>query len=188
MSSKICKSCYEEKDINEFEPNRLVCKSCRKKQVSKSRQKLYANRKQKGLCTKCGNKAIEGYLYCSSCYDKKRKIAKKMTLSQSPEKRILYGARTRAKKQSLECNLTYEDIKIPDKCPILGIPIFTTWTGKCGPNYNSPTIDRLDNTKGYTRDNINIISWRANRIKKDATLEELILIGKWAKNKKENKS
>lgn len=44
---------------------------------------------------------------------------------------------------------------------------------------NSPSIDRLDNTKGYVKGNINIISWRANRIKSDATLDELEKIYRW---------
>lgn len=41
---------------------------------------------------------------------------------------------------------------------------------------NSPSIDRIDSTKGYTRDNIQIISWKANSIKRNASLEELILL------------
>jgi hypothetical protein len=34
-------------------------------------------------------------------------------------------------------------------------------------------VDRLDNDKGYTPDNIRVISMRANDIKSNATLDEL---------------
>ena len=43
-----------------------------------------------------------------------------------------------------------------------------------------PSIDRIDSTKPHTIDNIQIISWRANNIKMNATLEELIMVGEWA--------
>ena len=43
---------------------------------------------------------------------------------------------------------------------------------------NSPSLDRIDSSKGYTPDNVWVISRRANIIKHDATLEELLLISK----------
>ncbi len=43
--------------------------------------------------------------------------------------------------------------------------------GRQGPS--SPTIDRIDNTRGYTKDNVLVVSHRANSIKSDATLDEL---------------
>ncbi len=38
---------------------------------------------------------------------------------------------------------------------------------------NSPSFDRIIPTRGYTKGNVIIISNRANRIKSDATVEEL---------------
>ncbi len=82
-------------------------------------------------------------------------------------------SKKRAKKLGLEFNLEISDIVIPDTCPILGIPLFY----KGGPRTNnSPSVDRIDNTKGYVKENIWVISWRANHIKGNATLEELKLI------------
>ena len=50
----------------------------------------------------------------------------------------------------------------------------------------SPSIDRIDSTKGYTKDNIQIISWRANRIKNDSTPEELMQIATYMRNLTKN--
>ena len=38
---------------------------------------------------------------------------------------------------------------------------------------DSPSLDRLDSSLGYTPENVWWISYRANRLKNDSTLEEL---------------
>ena len=64
-------------------------------------------------------------------------------------------------------DLSLEDIVIPDRCPVLDVEFV----------YGDPdwtySIDRLDNSKGYVKGNIIIVSNRANRLKNDATKEEL---------------
>ena len=37
----------------------------------------------------------------------------------------------------------------------------------------TPSIDRIDPKKGYVKDNIIVVSMRANRIKTDATVDEI---------------
>lgn len=74
------------------------------------------------------------------------------------------------KKKGLEFSITASDITIPEYCPVLGIPIFRG-IGRDGPN--SPSIDRIDNTKGYIKSNIIVVSHRANQLKRDATIDEL---------------
>jgi hypothetical protein len=83
---------------------------------------------------------------------------------------LLSSAKYRAKKKNLPFNIHKEDISIPDKCPVFSIPIRYSEGGKTD---NSPTIDRIDNTKGYIKGNIVVVSFKANRIKSNATLEEL---------------
>ena len=44
---------------------------------------------------------------------------------------------------------------------------------------NSPTLDKFYPSNGYVKGNIQIISWRANSLKKDGSPEEWIKIAKW---------
>jgi hypothetical protein len=81
------------------------------------------------------------------------------------------GAKHRASKKSLSFTISPSDILIPNKCPLLGIRLNLKPSNKR--TWNSPSLDRLDSTKGYDRDNILVVSWRANDLKADATLEEL---------------
>lgn len=80
-------------------------------------------------------------------------------------------AKRRARKKGLEHTITHVDIVIPSHCPLLGIPLIKNQG--TGGNDNSPSLDRIDSTKGYTPDNIWVISYKANTIKSNATLEEL---------------
>lgn len=92
---------------------------------------------------------------------------------------LLSSVKTRAKKKGLEFDLSENDLVIPDVCPILGIPLIKE-VGERTDAY--PSVDRIDSSKGYTKDNVLVMSWRANCLKRDATLEELILLGKFAQN------
>lgn len=78
--------------------------------------------------------------------------------------------RRRARKRGLECTISANDLEIPTHCPLLGIPLFFS-DGKQTPN--TPSIDRIDNTRGYTPDNIQVISWEANFVKLNQTLEHV---------------
>ena len=94
----------------------------------------------------------------------------KRWLANNREARMLTYARTSAWQKNLSFNLTKEDIVIPTDCPVLGIPLFYT---KGKRTANTPTLDRIDNSRGYEKGNVVVVSWRANDLKRDATLDEL---------------
>jgi len=89
---------------------------------------------------------------------------------------LLSNARHRSKQKGLAFDLELEDIVIPTHCPLLGHPLAFTE----GESVWSPSLDRIEPAKGYTKGNVQVISWRANQIKRDASLEELQRIGEWA--------
>lgn len=93
--------------------------------------------------------------------------------AKHPHMRLLLEARKRAKKLGVPCNLTPEDVAIPVVCPVLGIPL-AKGVGKC--TGNSPSLDRIDAKGGYTKDNVIVVSFKANTIKSDATVAELQMV------------
>ena len=86
-------------------------------------------------------------------------------------RQILHRTKKRAEEKNLEFSLIEEDIIIPQYCKLLEIPLII---GTKGDYENSPSIDRIDNNKGYSKDNIQIISKKANSMKNSASYEELM--------------
>ena len=121
-------------------------------------------------------------------YQKKRRIE----LSKQPHsvensiviaRRIISIVRHRAKKYGLKFSLTPESLlPLPRHCPVLGHVL--TYLAPVISKKKSPsraTLDRIDNKKGYVLGNVQIISWRANRIKTDATVGEMTAVLKYMK-------
>jgi hypothetical protein len=103
----------------------------------------------------------------------------------SKKLRWLYLTKHRAKVKRIPFDLTIDDLELPDKCPILGLRLqFNTVEA----DDNSYSLDRIDNSKGYTKDNVQIISLKANILKSSGTLDQLIKMGEWAKAYKEKQS
>ena len=69
-----------------------------------------------------------------------------------------------------EFDVEYHEIVFPKHCPILGMELNYFATNYRVDNY--PTFDRIDNNKGYVKGNVHVVSWRANRIKNDGSLED----------------
>tara|TARA_R100001509_G_scaffold14263_1_gene7261 strand:+ start:574 stop:1071 length:498 start_codon:yes stop_codon:yes gene_type:complete len=88
---------------------------------------------------------------------------------KNPHARLFLLAKRRAEQKNMEFTLTKEIVKAKfpkdNMCPVLKEPFQFGIENK---HYN-PTIDRIDNTKGYTPENIMIVSYRVNSIKRDCT-------------------
>jgi hypothetical protein len=107
---------------------------------------------------------------------KNSKPRKKRARTKNIISYMLKHAKYRAKLKNMEFALTPNDIIIPEVCPIFGTPM------KAYGFYDAPSLDRIDNTKGYTKDNIVVVSFKANRLKGSASIEELDKIVNFYKN------
>jgi hypothetical protein len=105
--------------------------------------------------------------------------ASKKSRRRNPKTAMIAAARNRATIKGEDFLIVDEDVVVPEFCPVLGIKL--EWPDPDGlmGNYgnlmkdNRPSIDRIDNTKGYVPGNIVVVSYRANRLKSDATVEEM---------------
>jgi hypothetical protein len=92
--------------------------------------------------------------------------------------RILWNsARHRAKRFGHLFAIKPTDIVVPEFCPVFGTLLERARWGKPGPN--SPTLDRIDNAKGYVPGNIAVISKYANDLKSCGTAWEHYRIAQW---------
>lgn len=69
----------------------------------------------------------------------------------------------------------------PDKCPVFQVPFTERGTGF---NKWSPSIDKINPKLGYIRGNIQVISFLANCMKRDATSEQLKQFADWVNRSK----
>ena len=81
------------------------------------------------------------------------------------------------KRAGIEFTINFGEIEWPECCPVLGIKLDYFVNGF--PTDYSPSFDRLDCSKGYVPGNVVIMSNRANRIKNDASVNEIRMILEW---------
>ena len=102
----------------------------------------------------------------------------------NPKRFVIYRIRGNAKIRGIECDIIESDLpEIPEYCPVLPWIRLTSEVGN-GRSAGSLSLDRIDSSKGYVKGNIRFISDRANTLKRDATDQELIMLGKDAANRK----
>lgn len=169
MEKKICYICNEEKELEHFCKNKKakqgvtnLCKSChytrRKEKYSEkeeeTRKKTYQRRKENP----------EKYaLFLNK---------KKEYRSRRREQYLLLSCKNRAKKQNIPFNIDISDIIIPEYCPLLGIKMIYR-EGK--ENFNGPSVDKIIPELGYIKNNVRVISKKANMMKFNASKEELLI-------------
>lgn len=94
--------------------------------------------------------------------------------TNSPQKRLLWAAKKRAKEKGLPFNLEETDIVVPTHCPYLGVEL-TTNARRGTDRKTVCSLDRIVPELGYVKGNVEVISHLANTMKQAATKEELIL-------------
>ena len=116
--------------------------------------------------------------WCRTCCNEGMRSLRKA----DPIGSLLVTTRASAKKRGIPFTLTRPDLALPERCPLLGIE-FSSGIGTGQPNDGSPTIDRIDNTQGYVPGNVWVVSHKANRIKNNATVEEMeLVLTNWKKH------
>lgn len=149
-----------------------ICKPCAYIRKKKYMERVYS-----------GDSSVQSIIkfnQSQSIQVKRKKIEKGI------EALLYKSARSRSIRKGLEFDLSISDIIIPVCCPILDIPLSTdvflvdgVKRGSVFPE-NYPTIDRIDSNKGYTKDNCHVISWKANRLKSNASIEDIRKLYEWS--------
>lgn len=186
---KICKECNIKYDESEFYIQRhkrkskkqgeyiletlsSYCKACDRLKAKKIKDsKEYKER---------SNRSRKYRKDTDSIYKEHVNKQKRESVRNNPKQRMLAHAKARAKKHGYEVDITIDDIIIPDLCPLLNIPFVN------GTQYDylyTHTLDRIDSTKGYTKDNIWVITMLANSMKNCATIPQLLTFSKNIQNK-----
>lgn len=133
-------------------------------------------RPQKGRCPQ-GHVVLERRSngQCEVCARAKEKRQHSVR-RRRPIERMWKSMKKSARTRGIIRAITKADLRglLPTHCPVLGIELdysHGTKGGKMQPN--SPSVDRIDSTKGYVPGNIAVISARANTLKSNATIHEL---------------
>jgi hypothetical protein len=192
-STRQCGMCMETFELNEenfysFQRNgktyfKRTCKTCynaagrewkknNKEKVKSGSKEYYANNREKVLAASIKWKRLnpdKAREIKTRCYDKEK--------TKDYRGEMFKAAKMRAKRDGRLFEITRDDIVKVDVCPILGIKLEPS-KGK-GPSDSSPTLDRIDDTKGYIKGNVQVVSYLANRMKSNATPDQLLMFAEW---------
>lgn len=97
--------------------------------------------------------------------------------AQNKPKFLIYHARSRARKADLAFDITVDDLVWPKRCPVFGFDLDYSASTTFVPN--APSLDRLDSNKGYVKGNVRVVSWRANELKRNASVQEIAALLAW---------
>lgn len=95
---------------------------------------------------------------------------------ERPNVHMWRRCKVRASIKGMAFTISPEDIVIPERCPVFGLVLRIA---KGYADDNSPELDRIDNLRGYVPGNVIVVSRRANRIKNNATITELMTVARF---------
>lgn len=108
---------------------------------------------------------------CKQHYDEYNKRYTYNMRENQYTKYMMHRIKANASKTGTIVTITEADLNVPEYCPALGILLDRHATRNT--RSNAPSVDRIDNDIGYVPGNVVVVSLKANRIKNDATIEEL---------------
>jgi hypothetical protein len=140
--------------------------------------------------TDAAGRVFEGYVWkhgghqqvwlSPAAFDRRCAKAKANTaewVKKNPKRMMLAAARCRADAAGVPFAIGECDIDIPERCPALGIPLAVSNTGQA--EDSSPSLDRIVPHLGYVPGNVVVVSHLANRIKTNATTEQVYRVGRF---------
>lgn len=90
-------------------------------------------------------------------------MQKRLEIKRTERERHLHKlVMARSRLHKVGCTLKLEDIVIPEKCPVLGIPLTGDFLNS---GDNTPIIERIHPEREYTKDNIIIMSRKVQKLK-----------------------
>lgn len=158
-----------------------------------------------GLCVQCGLNPIKvkNKGLCKRCYNKHRnqlRDKKKWNRwyadyrREKPEKQLYQAAKSKAKREGRAFDLDEAWVKeLLEKgaCQVSGVPFQLPEYVEGNRSKNnpfSPSIDRIDNAKGYTKDNCQVILWSINLFKNNFNEKVVFEIAKaWVNQDKKER-
>ena len=170
VKNRICTKCGKEKPLEEFSKNkqgkygrRAFCKECEHK-IQNSPERLARRNELRRL-----KRENDEYRLARNLKDAETRHNNE----DSIKKALVRAAKARAKKKGIPFDITIEDFTLPEKCPLLEIPLTV---GYGSSQENSYSLDKIIPELGYVKGNVWVISNKANAIKNNASLEELQLL------------
>lgn len=132
-----------------------------------NREWIIADQRERYLKDRAARLAkVSAYYYANKARISK---ASQEAHQKDPRRVMLSAAKARAKKKGVTFCLVAADIAIPLRCPVLDIPLVV---GKGGRQPNSPSLDRVNPKGPYAPFNCRVISFKANTLKNDGTIED----------------
>lgn len=150
------------------------CSKCKKwRPISKfniDHSSLHQNRG--GLCSECKDCQRERYYRERQRLFEDDDLALRYKLQQA-----LKGTKRRSKEKNIYNDLTIDFLmylweKQDGKCALTGIPMtYKFYEGRVNTNLS---VDRIDSTKGYAKENVQLVCMAANQMKNDLSMEEFL--------------
>ena len=102
---------------------------------------------------------------------------KQLSKEKQHIKSLVRSARLRATKKNIPFDLHYRDLEMPTHCPLLGVPLVPKRVERKS-IANAASLDRIIPELGYVKGNVWIISWRANQMKSNISIDDLVKFSK----------